>query len=83
MHLYREIDVRGVLPAIDVPMLVLQRRDDRICTVGQGRYLAEAIAGAKYVELVVGSGLEFADRGAQTLKGAPGEWRLFAVSSES
>ncbi|HET9153516.1 MAG TPA: hypothetical protein VFN85_05325 [Solirubrobacterales bacterium] len=33
--------------------------------------------------LVVGSGLEFADRGAQTLKGAPGEWRLFAVSSES
>jgi pimeloyl-ACP methyl ester carboxylesterase len=51
MDLYREIDVRGVLPAIDVPTLILQRRDDRICTVGQGRYLAEAVAGAKYVEL--------------------------------
>lgn len=51
MDLYREIDVRGVLPAIDVPALVLQRRDDRIATVGQGRYIAEAIPGAKYVEL--------------------------------
>jgi class 3 adenylate cyclase len=51
MDLYREIDVRPVLPAIDVPTLVLQRRDDRISRVGQGRYLAEAIPGAKYVEL--------------------------------
>jgi pimeloyl-ACP methyl ester carboxylesterase len=51
MDLYREIDVRGVLPAIDVPTLVLQRRDDRISMVGQGRYLAKAIPGAKYVEL--------------------------------
>jgi pimeloyl-ACP methyl ester carboxylesterase len=51
MDLYREIDVRSVLPAIDVPTLVLQRRDDRISSVGQGRYLAEAIPGASYVEL--------------------------------
>jgi|GEM_PF-6407042 len=51
MDLYREIDVRGVLPAIDVPTLVVQRRDDRISTVGQGRYIAEAVPGAKYVEL--------------------------------
>jgi class 3 adenylate cyclase len=51
MDLYREIDVRGVLPAIDVPTLVLQRRDDRISPVGQGRYLAEPIPGAKYVEM--------------------------------
>jgi pimeloyl-ACP methyl ester carboxylesterase len=51
MDLYREIDVRSVLPAIDVPTLVLQRRDDRISRVGQGRYLAESIPGARYVEL--------------------------------
>jgi class 3 adenylate cyclase/predicted alpha/beta hydrolase len=51
MDLYREIDVRAVLPAIDLPTLVLQRRDDRIAPVGQGRYLAQAIPGAKYVEL--------------------------------
>jgi class 3 adenylate cyclase len=32
-------------------------------------------------ELVVGSGLEFRDCGEHTLKGVPGEWRLFAVES--
>jgi class 3 adenylate cyclase len=51
MDLYREIDVRAVLPTIDVPTLVLQRRDDRISRVDQGRFLAEAIPGARYVEL--------------------------------
>lgn len=30
-------------------------------------------------DLVAGSGLRFADRGTHTLKGVPGEWRLFAV----
>jgi len=30
---------------------------------------------------VIGSGLEFDDRGAHQLKGVPGEWRLFAVAS--
>ena len=30
-------------------------------------------------DLVAGSGLRFADRGAHVLKGVPGEWRLFAV----
>jgi class 3 adenylate cyclase len=32
-------------------------------------------------DLVIGSGLEFEDRGAYELKGVPGEWRLFAVAS--
>jgi hypothetical protein len=32
-------------------------------------------------DLVIGSGLEFEDRGAHGLKGVPGEWRLFAVAS--
>ncbi|MDX1621774.1 MAG: adenylate/guanylate cyclase domain-containing protein [Nitriliruptorales bacterium] len=30
--------------------------------------------------LVVGSGIEFEDRGEHTLKGVPGTWRLFAVA---
>jgi hypothetical protein len=30
---------------------------------------------------VIGSGLEFAARGAHELKGVPGEWNLFAVTS--
>ena len=32
-------------------------------------------------DLVIGSGLEFEERGAHELKGVPGEWRLLAVTS--
>jgi class 3 adenylate cyclase/pimeloyl-ACP methyl ester carboxylesterase len=32
-------------------------------------------------DLVIGSGLEFEDRGTHQLKGVPGEWRLSAVAS--
>jgi class 3 adenylate cyclase len=31
--------------------------------------------------LVLGSGISFADRGEHTLKGVPGQWRLFAVQN--
>ncbi len=34
-------------------------------------------------DLVIGSGLEFEERGTHQLKGVPGERRLFAVASES
>jgi hypothetical protein len=30
-------------------------------------------------DLVAGSGLRFDDRGDRSLKGVPGEWRIFAV----
>ena len=32
-------------------------------------------------DLVIGSGLEFEDRGTHQLKGVPGDWHLFAVAS--
>ena len=32
-------------------------------------------------DLVIGSGLEFEDRGTHALKGVPGKWHLFAVAS--
>jgi class 3 adenylate cyclase len=32
-------------------------------------------------DLVVGSGIQFEDRGEQELKGVPGEWRLWAVAA--
>lgn len=51
MDLYREIDVRATLSALDVPVLVLHRRDDRLIPVRQGEYLAARIPGARYVEL--------------------------------
>ena len=34
-------------------------------------------------DLVAGSEIEFTDRGVHALKGVPGEWRLFAVVSDS
>ena len=46
-----EINITGVLPAIRVPTLVIQRTDDRVVNAGEGRYLAEHIHGARYVEL--------------------------------
>lgn len=108
-----DIDVRHVLPAIRVPTLIIHNAGDRNVPVEHGRYMAERIPGAKYVELpgidhipfvgnigariaalakggevlvsntvkdlVAGSGLTFEDRGYHTLKGLPGESRLFAV----
>jgi class 3 adenylate cyclase len=44
-------DVRPLLPTLTVPTLVLHREGDRYIRVGAGRYLAEHIPGAKYVEL--------------------------------
>ena len=48
------------------------------------RVAAQASAGEVFVsgtvkDLVAGSGLDFEDRGSSTLKGVPGEWRLFSV----
>lgn len=44
-------DVRHVLPVIRVATLVVHRGEDGFVNVAHGRYLAEHILGAKYVEL--------------------------------
>jgi len=41
---------------------------------------SEVLVSSTVKDLVVGSGIEFQDRGSRELKGVPGEWRLFAVS---
>jgi pimeloyl-ACP methyl ester carboxylesterase len=46
-----EIDIRGILPSIRVPTLVLHRRHDRLLRVEEGRYVASRIPGALFVEL--------------------------------
>src|ERR1700688_2182773 len=40
----------------------------------------ETLVSSTVKDLVTGSGIAFADRGAHTLKGIPGEWRLYAAS---
>jgi class 3 adenylate cyclase len=49
------------------------------------RVLASAAPGEVVVsgtvkDLVVGSGIEFEDRGERELRGVPGQWRLLAVT---
>ncbi len=51
VRLIYESDVRDVLPAIRVPTLVIHREAATGFGVAHGRYLAEHIPGAKYVEL--------------------------------
>jgi class 3 adenylate cyclase len=46
-----DIDARATLPAISAPTLVLHRVGDRTMPVAHGRYLAQHVKGAKYVEL--------------------------------
>ena len=41
---------------------------------------SEVLVSSTVKDLVVGSGIDFEDRGTRDLRGVPGEWRLFAVS---
>jgi class 3 adenylate cyclase len=47
---YRQIDLSEVLPVISVPTLVLHRKDE-IVPIGAGRFIADRIPGARFVEL--------------------------------
>jgi class 3 adenylate cyclase/pimeloyl-ACP methyl ester carboxylesterase len=48
---FADTDVRAVLPAVQVPTLVLHRRDNPEERVEAGRYLGAHIPGASFVEL--------------------------------
>lgn len=50
LSLNRQIDVRAILPTLQVPTLVLHRRTDIQVPIALGRELAEPIPGAKFVE---------------------------------
>src|SRR6202008_4684251 len=51
LPLVTEVDVRAVLPAVRVPTLVVQHADDLWILPEWGKYVADHISGAKYVEL--------------------------------
>jgi class 3 adenylate cyclase len=46
-----QIDIRGVLPSISAPTLVLHRVGDRDANIEEGRFIAARIPGARLVEL--------------------------------
>jgi pimeloyl-ACP methyl ester carboxylesterase len=45
------IDVRSIVPSVDVPTLIVHTSGDKICRVENARWLAEHLPGAHYVEL--------------------------------
>ena len=51
MRMAFDIDVRHVVPAINVPTLIVHAARDGVCHVENARFLARTIEGAKYVEL--------------------------------
>ena len=51
MRMNSQIDISRYLPTIRVPTLVIHRTEDVTINVEGGRYLAEHIPGARYIEL--------------------------------
>jgi class 3 adenylate cyclase len=51
VEMLRHVDVRYVLPSIQAPTLVMHQRDAAFYRVELGRYLADNIPGARFVEL--------------------------------
>jgi class 3 adenylate cyclase len=41
----------------------------------------EILVSGTVKDLVIGSGIDFEDRGTENLRGVPGEWRLYAVKN--
>jgi len=56
-----QTDARSVLPAVSVPTLILHRSGDPFTGPEHGRYLADHIPGARYVELTGVDHLFFAE----------------------
>jgi class 3 adenylate cyclase len=48
--------------------------------IGAAAAAGEVLVSSTVKDLVVGSGIEFLDRGEHTLKGVPGTWRVYAVA---
>jgi pimeloyl-ACP methyl ester carboxylesterase len=53
-YLIESLDAREALPLIRVPTLVLHSKDNLVYSIEEGRYLADHIDGAKFVELAGG-----------------------------
>ncbi|MDQ3571639.1 MAG: adenylate/guanylate cyclase domain-containing protein, partial [Actinomycetota bacterium] len=51
--------------------------------VGANAQPGEVLVSGTVKDLVMGSGIDLADRGVHKLKGVPGEWRLFGVQTDN
>jgi len=79
MRMNSQIDITDIVPTIRVPTLVIHRTEDVTINVEAGRYLAQHIPGARYIELpgkdhlpfVGDNAAEIADAIEEFLTGAP------------
>ena len=69
------IDVRAILSQIRRPTLILQQRGDRIAVCANGRYLADHIPGAVYLELP-GADHVIVDENADAIINAIGQFAV-------
>ena len=51
LHMTMQTDVRDLLPTIRVPSVVLHRNGDQLIPIALGRYVADHIPGARFIEL--------------------------------
>jgi pimeloyl-ACP methyl ester carboxylesterase len=51
VQMFFDIDVRDIVPSVHVPTLVLHRQRDRLVNIRNGRWLAEHLPNARFVEL--------------------------------
>lgn len=54
-----DVDVRGILPAVRVPTLVMHRTGYFVVPVAQGRYMAEHIPNARFIEVPGNGNFQF------------------------
>jgi class 3 adenylate cyclase len=67
IRLWYDFDVRGVLPAISAPALVIAKTGNATFSAHHSRYLADHIAGAKYIEFPDADLLYFTGHADQVL----------------
>jgi class 3 adenylate cyclase len=51
LRMVTQLDVRALLPTVRVPTLVVHHTDDPYIVPAMGKYIADQVSGAKYVEL--------------------------------
>jgi class 3 adenylate cyclase len=67
LRMNTQIDVREILPTIQVPTILIYRSDDVDVDVDEGRYMAERIPGSRFVELPGGDHTMWTGDAAATL----------------
>src|SRR6478736_8280471 len=72
LQLDLDADVRGVLPDVTVPALVLHRRGDRTVPIARGRELAALLPNARFVPLTGDSHLPYRDDQRELMRALAG-----------